>query len=152
MSSMFHCKESREKHAQKICETDQAKIREISTPHLLLTINSRIFQFFVAFFCRRTKFLCQFNTQIIFSKKPSCFSIDPAQGYRPAYGAASSGGALDKTEDVGGYLRSGNPDPGSRLEENKQPLRPLPPHGYNTHHYQVRNISQFLYFQFEIVN
>jgi hypothetical protein len=88
-----------------------------------------------------------------FLKKNFFFSIDPAQGYRPAYGAASTGGALDKTEDVGGYLRNGNPDTGSRIEENKQPLRPLPPHGYNTHHYQVRHISRlFIFFQFKLIN
>ncbi len=34
MSSMFHSKESRE--YMRICQTNQAKIREISTPHLLL--------------------------------------------------------------------------------------------------------------------
>jgi hypothetical protein len=42
MSLMFHSKKIRDKHAQKICQTDQAKIREISVPHLLLSNTARI--------------------------------------------------------------------------------------------------------------
>ena len=72
-------------------------------------------------------------SKTIIEDKTCFFSIDPAQGYRSAYGA--SAGALEKAEDGGGYLRT-SLDAGTR-EENKQPLRPLPPHGYNTHHYQV---------------